>query len=131
MHEMTNYCEKHQVNYRNRIILFKTTIRSQVEYGVPIINYSKKEMQRLEKIQIQALQKLMKIHPKTAPTTTLAIANIQTLQHRMDTMKINTYLKVKQNKERSVSHDVQTELRNCTNTRNRHTNRVPDEPDNA
>ena len=125
MHEMTTYCEKHQVNYKNRILLYKTTIRSQVEYGVPIINYSKNEMKRLENIQIQALQKLMKIHRKTAPTTTLAITNIQTLQHRMDTLKIKAYLKMKQNKECSLSHDVQTELRNCTPTRNKHTNRVP------
>ena len=55
MHEMTTYCEKHQVNYKNRALLFKTTIRAQVECGVPIINYSKNEKKRLENIQIQAL----------------------------------------------------------------------------
>ena len=40
-------------------------------------------------------------------------------------MKINAYLKMKQNEERSLEHVVQTELQNCVQTRNRHTKRVP------
>ena len=34
MQEMTTYCERHQIYYKNRILLHETTNRSQVEYRV-------------------------------------------------------------------------------------------------
>ena len=66
-------------------------------------------MKRLKK-----LQTLIKIHYNTELTTVLAMINIPLLKHRVDTMKINAYLKMKQNKDEYPSRDVQTQLKHTS-----------------
>ena len=41
----------------------------------------KKKIKQLENIQIYALKRLLKLPYTTAPTTTLAIAKVQSIQH--------------------------------------------------
>ena len=110
---------------KNRLTLYKSVIRAQLDYGVPVLNYNNKEIKRLEELQNTAMTRLLRINHQTHPSTINAINNIPTIRNRLQTLKLGFYMKLQQHKPNSLSHMVYNELANTTQRRPRHRNRLP------
>ena len=123
--EMITYCNNKQINYHNKIILYKTVVRAQLDYGINIIYYDENEIKDLENEQYQALKRLLKIHRKVNKDTLLAIHQIPTIKQRIHTMKIGFYLKLKQPKNNSMSYIIYKQITNRQPMRPKHLKRKP------
>ena len=85
-------------------------VRSQLDYGIPIINYHDYEIKKMEEMQEKAIKQLLKIDYNTAYHTMLTVLNIPTIKHRIDTMKLCFWFKIREEKEHSMAHTVCTEM---------------------
>ena len=104
--EMIVYCQDNQISTYNRLLLYKTIVRSQLDYGIPVINYTNNEKKRLEREQINSLRILLQLDSKTNEHTLLAITDVPTIKHRIDTMKMSFYLKLKQGHTQSLAQKI-------------------------
>ena len=94
-------------------------------------------MKKLEKDQIGALKRLLKLNYRTSDETILAITEIPTLQHRMATLKTKFWLKLiqkedntwHQHKTRSLATKVFNEIRTGFAIKEHHTSRLPPNTD--
>ena len=123
--EMIHYCTQNQINFTNKTNLYKTVVRAQIDYGIPVINYNDKEIKELEEIQQETIKRLLKMHPKGHRTTLLAMNQLPTIENRINTAKLNFYLKLKQPKQNSLSHLVYRELKKTLLIRAKHIKRLP------
>ena len=87
-------------------------MRSQLDYGLPVINLNKKEIKQLEDLQHHAIGTPLKLHHSIDKQIILAITNTPSIKHRIDTLKINFHYKLKQPKTNSVAHRIYKELWN-------------------
>ena len=110
LHAIATYCNEKQINYRNRLLLYKSIIRSQIDYGIPVLNYNKKEIKRLQQLQDRALSRMTRMNPNTHSTTANAVHKIPSIRNRIHTMKLNFYMKLQKQKTNSMAHMVYKQL---------------------
>ena len=51
---MVTHCNNKQINYKDRLLLHEAVVRTQLDHGMPVMNYDYKEMQRLRNLQNEA-----------------------------------------------------------------------------
>ena len=61
-------------------------MRARIDYGAPVICYTDDEIKTLEKDQIRALKRLLKLNYRTQETTPLAVTIIPIMAHRLATV---------------------------------------------
>ena len=94
---VSNMCHHHNIPEEQRIIYYKTTIRSKIEYAAQIIPFTDHQIEELEELQILALRTLMNSVLWIArPATILAAFNLETIQSRFDILKICFFHKLSQ-----------------------------------
>ena len=94
---VSNMCHHHNVPEKQRIIYYKTTIRSKIEYAAQIVPFTDHQIEELEDLQILALRTLMNSVLWIArPATILAAFNLETIKSRFDTLKICFFHKLSQ-----------------------------------
>ena len=137
LNEVIAYAEKTQMNTYNKLILYKTVIRSHIDYGVPVIHYKEDEINKLEQDQIRAIKRLLKLNYYATNETILAITEIPTIHHRLAALKTKFWLKLRQKEEdtweqyktRSIATKVFDQIRTGYTMRQRHTDRLPPNTD--
>ena len=87
LNEVIAYADINQLKAFNKLILYKTVIRAQINHGVPIIHYKNDEIKKLERDQIKALKRLLKLNYHTSDETVLAITEMPTIQHSLAKLK--------------------------------------------
>ena len=92
---MASFCSKYHIPEDRRVSIYKTVVRSRLEYGCQIINYDPEWLRELEQLQIQCLKRLMPsaLH-KASNESILLTFNLETIQSRFDTLKIQFYHKL-------------------------------------
>ena len=64
---MNDFCHSYRIPYKQWLTIYKTVIRSQLEYGAQIIFYqNQRSIDHLDKLQLHALRILLDI-PATVP----------------------------------------------------------------
>ena len=104
LYPMIAYCNTHQLTTQHRIIIYKSIIRSQLDYGIQVLHLLKKEIKDLENYQERALKLLLNIEHNTSYETLQAITNLPSIQDRYKQLKINFLMKIKQPNNRSLAH---------------------------
>ena len=133
LNEIITCADNNQLNLYNKLTLYKTVVRAHIDYGAPVISYTKSEMDKLEKDQIKAIKRLLKLNYYTTDETVLAITKLTTIRHRMATLKTKFRLKLiqqedttwSQHKQRSLATKVFNEIRTGFAIRTQHTKRLP------
>ena len=90
--------------------IYKTVIRSQLEYGAQVIDYTNMHvLNKLEELQIQSLRCLLHI-PSTTPDAAILIStDILTVENRFNELKMNFFMK-QRTSESLAGHLVRTLL---------------------
>ena len=122
---LNTYCNNKKISYSNRLTLYKAVIRSQLEYGIPVINYVSREIDRLDDLQNKTLKQILKINSDAHKSTTYVLTNHPSVQNRVHMMKMNFLLKLKQPKQNSLSHEVYRQLCIRQHLRPKHKERLP------
>ena len=104
-HLINQYCADRNLNHHQRIIMYKATVRSQIQYGMEAIYYTPKEINEMDKIQIQALKKMLKIHPYARAETILALLKLPTIKERIMQAKIKYFYKLTNDTNNSLASD--------------------------
>ncbi|MCP4141338.1 MAG: hypothetical protein GY755_13825 [Chloroflexi bacterium] len=108
---MQHFCDKYKLNTKHRIIIYKSVIRSQFDYGTSIINYSNEEINKLDYYQCIVLKKLLNINKDINYHTLLYILDIPTMKERINTIKIKFCYKLRNNNsKRSMAKKIFDEL---------------------
>ena len=87
-------CNHYNIPRDQRVNIYKTVIRSQLEYGAQVIDYTNPELlQELEKLQLTSLRCLLHI-PSTTPDAAILIStDILTIENRFNELKLNFFMK--------------------------------------
>ena len=93
------HSEANKLNIYNKIVLYKTVIRSHADYGAPAIHDTKTEIEKLEKDQVRTLKKLPKLNYRTVDTTLLTALDIPTMSHGLAMQKNKFWLKLNQQQD--------------------------------
>ena len=125
VHALNTYCISNKINQKNRLTLYKAIIRSQLEYGIPVINYENNEIDRLDELQNRTLKQIIKLNNDTHKSTTYALTQLPSIRNRIHMMKINFYLKLQTPKRNSLSHMVYKQLCLGQHLRPKHKDRLP------
>lgn len=122
---MVTHCNSKKIKYKNRLLLYKTVVRAQLDYGIPVINHDHTEIQRLEELKNRAVTQMLKINQDSHHSTVNAINNLPSIRNRIQTMKVNFYLKLQVPKPNTLSHLVYRELCKGHQIRPQHKDRLP------
>ncbi len=110
---MKQFCKDYGLSNHHRVIIYKSVIRSQFDYGTHIINYTKEEIKKFENYQHLVLKNLLDINKDIDYHTLLYILDIPTINCRIQTIKSNFFFKLKNNSDpRSMAKQVFDELYN-------------------
>ena len=74
-------------NVQTKILVYKTFIRSKLEYGLQILDNSRKKINFLEKIQYRSLCAMFSINNKSSYSTLLIITNFLNMENRTKWLK--------------------------------------------
>ena len=74
-------------NLQTKILVYKTFIRSKLEYGLQILYNSRKSINLLEKIQYKSLCTMFSINNKSSYSTLLIITNLLNMESRTKWLK--------------------------------------------
>ncbi len=108
---MKHFCDKYNLNTSHRIIIYKSVIRSQFDYGTSIINYTKEDIRKLDMYQCMVLKNLLNIRKEINYHTLVYVLDIPTMKERINTIKINFCYKLRNNNsERSIAKKIFDEL---------------------
>ena len=110
LQEILTFSEQKQYTNKQRIALYKSAVRSQLDYALAILPYTQEEIEKLDDDQIRAIKKLTKIDYNTDRDTVLSIFDIPSIPHRIIQMKATFYLKTQKHKNQSLAHTVMNEL---------------------
>ena len=102
---ISSWCIKHNIPFEQRLTIYKTVIRSRLEYGQQIIWFTKEQVSELEYLQANMLKRLLQQY-RGYKQTTLLIHDILPLQNRFDILKMQFYIKMKC-QTTSLAHKVQ------------------------
>ena len=106
---MNHFCHTKQIPYEQRLTVYKCVIRSRLEYAAQIIFYDDIMIRKLEKLQLTALRHLLDIPASTPHSVILLTTNILPIRHRFNQLKLNFYIKLRNN-QGTLAHKVLTNI---------------------
>ncbi len=107
MAQMEIYCDSFNLNLQHRMIIYKSIVRSQIDYGIPVMYISKSLRNKLEKDQEYALKRILKINSAVNYQTMLSVLDILSISDRIDKLKIGFFYKLRNNNsERCLAKKV-------------------------
>ena len=113
MSQMEAYCTANNLNTQHRLIIYKSIIRSQIDYGLPVMFINKKTRETLDKDQNYALKRIMKIDKAVEYQTILSVLDILSVSNRIDKLKMSLFYKLsKTDPKRSLAGTVFNHLWN-------------------
>ena len=99
LHSMKDFCRSYRIPYEQRLTIYKTVIRSQLEYGAQILFYqNQKLINQLEKLQSHALRSLLDIPDSVPDAAILFINDVLPIHNRFDELQLNMFVRLKQSK---------------------------------
>ncbi len=108
---MELYCNQHNLQFHHRMTIYKSIIRSQIDYGIPIITYTKDDIDKLERDQCYALKRILRLNRSTYDSTMRTVLNIPSIKNRIDNLKIGFMYTLRNNKtNRCLAATVFNEL---------------------
>ena len=106
---MNQFCHAKQIPYEQRLTIYKSVIRSRLEYGAQIVFYDDVMIRKLDKLQLTALRHLLDIPSSTPDSVILLTTNILPIQHRLHQLQLNFYIKLR-NTQDTLAHKVLTNI---------------------
>ena len=94
-HAMLQFCEVKQIPYSQRITIYKSVIRSQLEYAGQIIFYDDQQFRDINRLQLYTLRKLLHIPYSTPDALVYLTTNILPLEHRFHQLQLNFFSKLR------------------------------------
>ena len=73
---MNHFCHIKHIPYSQRLTVYKSVVRSCVEYGAQILFYDDIQLKKLEQLQLISLRNLLDIPPSTPNAVILLTTNI-------------------------------------------------------
>lgn len=95
--QMNHFCHVKNIPYIQRLTVYKSVIRSRLEYAAQIIFYDTAMITKLEKLQLTALRTLLDIPTSTPDSVILLTTNILPIKHRLHQLQFNFYIKIRNN----------------------------------
>ena len=67
------FCKENNLDNKKRLTMYKAVVRSHWDYGMPLIHYTKTEINKLEKVQYKSIYTLLNINKNNDYNTTLTL----------------------------------------------------------
>ena len=77
----------------SKVAVYKSFIRSKLEYGLAILGYSKKQVDELDKVQREALCDMLGVPRNSSASTLRVLTGLATLEQRQNILRAKFILK--------------------------------------
>ena len=94
-HAMQHFCKQYDIPTDQRLTIYKSVVRSRLEYAAQVIFFDDIQIQQFEALQLVCLRQLLELPYSCFDPMVLLSTNILPLKHRFYELKINFFIKLK------------------------------------